>query len=330
MKTNRILFYSLLSVMMVSAQAFADVTSGTCGDNCTWEVDGTTVKITGSNDKNNPATMQNYSSTKNSSGKWITTAPWGAEVTSVQFDGYIENIGSQAFVGSNLTSVSIPDSVTTIGGSAFYGNSSLTSVDFSNANQLQTIGKSAFWGSKTLDTLTIPASVETIGADAFAGSTIGTLIFEEDNKLSSVGEWAFDTNVTSIVNLDELDVNLFTAENSFAPNYQRNCDTKCHTATTVSHPEGNIYCKDMEACEAFLAQINAWDSTIGYGGRSYKQYTYDKDKGYIADGLYYKTISDLLGGNSYVPAMPKRIYTIKEATEALGKNNKNTFSIKYR
>ena len=359
MKTNRILFYSVISGVFLSAQAFADVTSGTCGDNCTWEVDGTTVKITGSNDKNNPATMQDYSSSQNSSGKWVTTAPWGAGVTSVQFDGYIGNIGAQAFVGSNLTSVSIPDSVTTIGKSAFYGSSSIQSVDFGDNSQLQSIGRSAFyqntslqsvnfgensqlqsigdgafWGNKTLDTLTIPASVTTIGRSAFEGSTIGTLIFEEETQLSSIGGWAFDTNVTSVVNLDELLKNFpnYINDNSLymnqlAINYQRNCDTTCHTATIVSHPEGNIYCKDMEACQDYFAMI----ASIGGGdaGRSYQPYTYDKEKGYIVDGLYYKTIADLLGGNSYVPKMPKRIYTVEEASEAV-KGNKNTFSIKYR
>lgn len=373
MKLSRILSLSLTTLMLSAGSALADnPTSGTCGDNCSWELssDGKTVTITGSNDKNNPATMQDYSSSKNDSGTWVTTAPWGHEVTSVQFEGYLGNIGAQAFVGSDLTSVSIPSSVTTIGNSAFYGSLSIQSVDFGDNSQLQSIGKSAFYSNTSLSNVdfgknsqlqsigeyafggniqlgrgsdpntegsfTIPASVGTIGEYAFDGANFDTLIFEEGSRLNplvnsdaSIAYGAFNGSIDSIIGLDQVADLLGSDKNNFWSDVNRPFSNNHFYQTTMnSNHVTTFYCQDMDACQAY---VNDMLSTGEINPNSiFKMYTYNEDKGYNLDGLYYKTMADLLSGNSYVPKMPKRIYAVDEAVEATSKHNKNTFSIRYR
>ena len=57
-----------------------------------------------------------------------------------------------------------------IGAYAFYGNQNLTSITFGSSSKVKTIGDYAFTNSK-LTTLNLPATLETIGEDAFAGVT---------------------------------------------------------------------------------------------------------------------------------------------------------------
>ena len=86
-------------------------------------------------------------------------------LTSVTFNGNVETIGIDAFNGcTGFTSVEIPDSVKDINASAFSGCTSLKSVRI--GNHTATIGERAFYGCP-LTSLSIPASVTTIGEEAF-------------------------------------------------------------------------------------------------------------------------------------------------------------------
>ena len=86
-------------------------------------------------------------------------------LTSVTFNGNVETIGIDAFNGcTGFTSVEIPDSVKDINASAFSGCTSLKSVRI--GNHTATIGERAFYGCP-LTFLSIPASVTTIGEEAF-------------------------------------------------------------------------------------------------------------------------------------------------------------------
>ena len=68
--------------------------------------------------------------------------------------------------GGNIV---IPSAITAIGNGVFANNSSITSVDFSQATGLTTIGVRAFADCDALTEITIPATVETIGEGAFSG-----------------------------------------------------------------------------------------------------------------------------------------------------------------
>ena len=107
----------------------------------------------------------------------------------------LTSIGAYAFYGSGLTSVAIPGKVKTIGDNAFShspnNSSALSTVDFSQATSLTSIGKSAFWNTH-LTSVAIPPKVETIGDNAFGSiSNLTQLDMSGADSLSSIGTEAF-------------------------------------------------------------------------------------------------------------------------------------------
>lgn len=108
---------------------------------------------------------------------------------------------------TTITSITIPASVTTIGDYAFKACSSLTTVIFEPGSQLTTIGKYAFaiYNNDNINNegdsivyivpltaITIPASVTSIGNNAFQGCThLTTVIFEPGSQLTSIEEYVF-------------------------------------------------------------------------------------------------------------------------------------------
>ena len=165
----------------VQQVAFAETTSGTCGENLTWVLDSNgklTISGTGA--------MTNYSSSVN--------PPWNdylTSITSVVIEEGVTTIGDYAFrTAKALTSVSIPDTVETIGLYSFQQCSALESITvpanvkkingyaFSNTglknvtlnNGLETLGVGAFENCK-MESISIPESVTSIGSYAFYNCT---------------------------------------------------------------------------------------------------------------------------------------------------------------
>ena len=113
-------------------------------------------------------------------------------ITSFDLGGTTE-IGNYAFSGTGAPSydggpftITIPASVTTIGDYAFEGaySNSLGGITFEEGSQLKTIGAHAFDGSR-ITSFEVPATVESIGAAAFAGNEyLETLTFAagDDNS----------------------------------------------------------------------------------------------------------------------------------------------------
>ncbi len=143
-------------------------------------------------------------------------------LTSITIPSSVTSFGEWAFNGcSSLTSITIPSSVTSIGENAFRFCESLTQIkvdsgnpvydsrDNCNAiietksntliagcastiipNSVTSIGNQAFWGCKSLTSITIPSSVTSIGDMAFCCCS----------SLTSI------TIPTHITNIDELDI----------------------------------------------------------------------------------------------------------------------------
>ena len=168
------LMLSLIPGLSVPAQA-AD--SGTCGDNLSWTLNGSTLTISGS------GAMANY---EEPSGE-----PWCNDrygIYTVVIESGVTSIGNGAFDNcTNLASVTIPDSVTSIGEGAFSNCTNLATVNIPTG--VTTINNYTFCGTK-LTSVTIPSTVTSIGSYAFNGCSELTNV-EIPNSVTSIGGSAF-------------------------------------------------------------------------------------------------------------------------------------------
>lgn len=198
------LLAALCCFLTVTAGATDAPTSGTCGENLTWALDGEgTLRIAGE------GAMEEY--------QWNGDVPWYQsrdKVKAVVIENGVTTIGNYSFYRyENMTSVTIPESVTTIDDAAFYNCtgltsinipdgvtaigdeafsncSSLTSVTFVGDSQLTTIGRSAFSECSSLTSITIPKSVTLIDNSAFfVCINLSRVTLAEG--LTTIGEGAF-------------------------------------------------------------------------------------------------------------------------------------------
>lgn len=115
-------------------------------------------------------------------------------------------IDESAFAGmDSLESVTLGKDVVDVKKLAFSNNALLTTVDFSNAEVLASIEEGAFLDT-ALDKLVLPASVVSIGDEAFKNTALSTFVAPEN--LQSIGKGAFMNNpivnVTLNANLVEI------------------------------------------------------------------------------------------------------------------------------
>ena len=184
-------FLVLCFVLTLLPAAFADSsTSGACGDNLTWTLDGDgTLTISGTGKMWDSDYYNDYD------------VPWAdflASIEKVVISKGVTSIGNEAFKWcERLTNVTIPDSITSIGNSAFYDCSSLTSVTIPDS--VTSIGEWAFYGCSSLTSVTIPHGVTSIGGAAFWGCSSLTSV-TIGNSVTSIGEWAFSdcSSLTSV------------------------------------------------------------------------------------------------------------------------------------
>ena len=109
-------------------------------------------------------------------------------------------------------------SVTSIASSAFYGCKSLTSITLPNS--VTSIEESAFSGCSVLTSIVIPDGVTSIGSSAFNGcSGLASIII--GNSVTSIGERAFYGcyNLKTVVNLSSLTFSEGNSSNGYVAYY---------------------------------------------------------------------------------------------------------------
>ena len=139
--------------------------------------------------------------------------PAGNTATSYTIPASVTSIGERAFLDcTNLESITIPATVTSIGENAFEDCTSLTAinVDDGNANYASEDGvlfnkdKTTlvlYPLGKTAPSFTVPASVTSIGENAFYYCTnLTTVTFDNQSQLTTIGNSAFFgcTNLTTV------------------------------------------------------------------------------------------------------------------------------------
>ena len=155
-------FHGLSGLFEIKANATD--TSGTCGDNMTWEYDESTATLTISG----TGTMQSYS-TGSYDGTTVTTAPWQPYYKTMKtlvIGDNVSTIGGHAFYRcTGLTSVIIGNKASRIRSYAFAYCSGLTDVNVGNT--MSVIEDFSFAYCTGLTSVYIPASASSIDGYAF-------------------------------------------------------------------------------------------------------------------------------------------------------------------
>ena len=155
---NRI-FCALLALMLcvglaAMPAAAEEATSGTCGDNLTWNLENGVLTISGS------GAMTDFIEPD--------MAPWYGsrmQIQRVVIASGITNVGDLAFFGlENLTTANIPSSVKILGNFAFAECHRLSNITISGVEQ---IGRNCFYSCRTLTGITLPEGLRAIGDQAF-------------------------------------------------------------------------------------------------------------------------------------------------------------------
>ena len=131
---------------------------------------------------------------------WYGDTYYCPEVTLTVENSMLETIGDYAFQGNtNIEDIEIPASVLSIGNYAFFECFELGDVTFAEGSVLKSIGAYAFAtydrydASSYFTEITIPASVETIGAYAFYETNLEKVVFEDGEKDLFLGHTFVET-----------------------------------------------------------------------------------------------------------------------------------------
>ena len=270
-KLNKILAITLailmvMSIIPITASA-EKPTSGTCGDNATWNYDESTciLTISGTGD------MYDYE---------YNNRPWEVyenKIKEVVIADGITSIGIHAFAFFySLTNIIIPDTVTKISNSALYACDALTNIlipygvliiddeAFTYCRSLtsviipdsvETIGKYVFYQCENLESITIGKSVKSIGNNAFdrcsklveitipnGVTSIGNSAFSNCSALTeidipesvkSIGDAAF----SGCFNLQNITVN---SNNQYYSNDEYGVLFNKDKTTLIKHPDGGV------------------------------------------------------------------------------------------
>ena len=226
--------FTLLCVAFLATSLFANVVTGTCGDNLQWAYDTDTkaLTITGSGD------MWDYQDIER---------PWeqvAYEITSLSLPDGLTSIGDEAFRGCSISTIIIPYGVTRIGSGAFRWCTFLG--DILIPCTVTSIGYQAFWfgdghsinGTITYFYITAPTLEE------YCNSSVNQLLedFYYSRRLVIAGqeltEVVLPNSVTSIREYLFSDMQYLTSitiPNSVV-NIGRSVFEDCHSLKSITIP----------------------------------------------------------------------------------------------
>ena len=206
-----------------------------------------------------------------------------AYLTSVQIGNGVQCIPGGAFSECMaLSSVEISANVRCIETSAFSYTPSLESVVFAENSILTEIGKTAF-GSSGLRSISIPASVISIGEAAFCNTLLSSVTFEEGSQLRIIGEEAFSGALHLIQiqlpnQLEQIDAYAFqeTGLKSVeipvgVTDLKEGVFASCHSLIQITVADGNsayqdvngvVYDRNMTTLVAYPAGASATAYTV--------------------------------------------------------------------
>ena len=264
---------------------------GTTGE-CTWELDGTVLTISGK------GKMDNYDYSRPS-------RPWDNKITEVRIEDGVTSIGDAAFYYCYcLRSVVIPDSVTRIGTRAFTNTPFFNNTDnwkdgvlyvddhliksqittegvYTVKAGTKVIADSAFYGCENLSDVILPDSTTNIGEYTFSNCKNLNSITIPDS-VTSIGKFAFSnckslSNITISNNLTDIPIGTFsnTAYSSDEKNWEEDVlylgsyliEVKDTLAGAYSIKDGTKVIADMAFCRGCdnLQSITIPDSVTSIG-----------------------------------------------------------------
>ena len=148
----------------------------------------------------------------------------------------LEKISKYAFRSCSITSITIPSTVKTIESYAFYGCTKLGSITFAENSILETIESYAFYNcgshsSVDLFSITIPASVKTMGSYAFCiCSHLDSIVFEDSSLLELIDLYTF-SGCTALQSVT-------FASNGHLNKIGQRAFNSCKALSYISIPEG--------------------------------------------------------------------------------------------
>ncbi len=209
-----IVIAGIIAIGLKSSNIYAAYTDTSNGNNVTYTLSKTTLKITGSGKVTDAWKNSSLNSELSNLQTSITAVSIAKTITGIEASAF-ENctalekvtfaasstctyIGNNAFKGctalkniyNSTTGGVIPKSVTTIGTGAFLGCKSMTTLKFAKDSGCTSIGNNAFEGCTALATFAIPDKVATIESNTFKGCTaLETLTV--GTGVTSIGKDAF-------------------------------------------------------------------------------------------------------------------------------------------
>lgn len=197
--------YLLLSLKVSAGETVQENPSGSCGDNCKWEINLTTQELSiGLADSGvTTGSIQDYPRTERD-GETTTTAPWRDYINNVKsltIDEGITSIGAWAFEDMHIKTAQLPSTLTAIKDGAFH-SCSLNGLDIPDS--VTSIGAWAI-SHTDIKELILPENLETIGGSAFGGNNkLTDKVVIIPDSVTQLSENAFysayrNTTVTQII-----------------------------------------------------------------------------------------------------------------------------------